>query len=307
MPAREIREAELADDDGYAKIRDDLRNKAVRAAEQNEEGMANYNIHRLKAIVDPENTGEPEPVVAKMDRKLRPGSREVEQPSFEYFGPDELDQLDQKVLDDRVGWSASPFVDRLEIDHERPEENVLSEKDKWVFDPSVDMLLDGVVNLDALGADICQSQNIPKADLASGTQNGVDDVKNQKIDVIQNKQGMMGAARQILRKVQGPDADQVALHTKTPMEIYFYVDEVIENADHEGMGEHKSRKLLEELNQLHDVARMLQDKRSNTEETSVQVFSDVLHHEGYGFPSTVSEPNEAITQHGVGTNEYLGI
>jgi len=158
--------AELADEENYQKLQKDIRDQAVRAVRNGEDGMANHNIHRVKAIPDPNaDEGEFAPVVAKVDTKLRPGSKEVEQPSIQYFSPDQLGDFDDHVLDDRVECSASPFFDQLEIECERPEENVMATKDRWVFDPTVEGLFEGVIDLDALGRDISQANNIPKGDL----------------------------------------------------------------------------------------------------------------------------------------------
>lgn len=297
----DIYTVERVSNDQYHKIREDVRSDAVRAVRNDEEGRANHNIHRVNLVEDPQGEGV---AVAKVDTKLRPGSREIEKPKVDYFNPDDMENFDDHVLDDRVGWSSSPFVNEKELDHARPKENVMAEQDLWLFDPSVEKALEGIVDLDALGADIRQARNIPKADLSSYDQESIERVEEEKIGVIHNKEALIAAAQDIAKEVVGDKATKIPYQAKTPREIYIHTEGLVEGAEQE-IGEVKFAELLGRLRELDDAAMMVEQKRSEVEETSIQTFDDVLDTTGFGFPSTVSEPADAIVEHDVGTADYL--
>lgn len=288
-------------DEQYRKLQKKVRENAVRAMRNNKDGNANYNLHRVKAIPERQEDGTIEPVVAKVDTKLRPGTDRVEQPSVQYYAKDQLENIEDRMIDERVEWSSSPFVDRLTIDCPRPEENVWSGNDVWSFGKDVEDLFEGFVDFDALGNDLNQSRNIPKGDLSTNAQDGVNDVREEKKGVIATKTQLIKTAKEILEEVIGAKANRVALNTKTPDEIYDYVDKTVESE------ENPHPDVLRSLDVLHTMSMNVDKKRSQTEEKSIEVFSDVLSHSGYGFPSSAASPGDMIVEHGVGQLPYLGI
>lgn len=284
----------------YRKLEGDIRDQSAKAMRSGEKGQANINLHHIKPAVDqsPAADGEGEAVLTQINKQFRPGSDTVESYSWEYFGFDDLDKFEDYTIDERLDWSSSPFVDQLEMECRRPEENVISEKDQWVFDKQAVRIFEDMIDFQGLANDLDQAHNIPKMDLRKAARQGVGEVKQQKMTVMDTKSDIVEHARDILREVIGPKADNKALHTKTPMGLYNFVDDKVEESD-KAMGQ--------DLNVLLEEVQVLKRMRDQTENHSIDTFGEVLDHSGYSFPSSVSQPEDVIVDHGIGSLDYLGI
>lgn len=315
-PSGEKRNPDVIAPEEFPQVRQELSNRAKEYHTKNpESGLGNHTIHYYwrqdnMNIGTERDENNKRPMVMHTKFRIHPGEHNVGGETTMPIPIDELPDFDYAVLKQRMYNSSTPFIDKSKIEFRKPITNLASHKDFHFFSPEVVMLFEGVedVNFDLLESDIQSSSNMNKLDLRTSSQKGIDQVKKGKNRIIRKKHDLIEIAKDILRMVgEYNHEDDQALRQKTPLQIKEYIDTVAERwaENNPNAGDEISRRVMDRIDDLIDECKQVRAGTNNLEDRSLDVFQDTLSHDGFGFPSSVESPSDAIAEYDVGTSDYL--
>lgn len=264
-------------------------------------GLVNYNLNKVEAILNPNGDDEDAPPVVAVTRmQVRPRESSILRWESFILRPEEMVAFADNMHKLRLDETASPFVDS-DLDFERPEGNVFFDHDRYVFDPTIEAVLDGVVDLEMVGADISQTNNVPLLDMGREVQAGIQGVKHKKHEINSKRANLIRQARSVLHLIDQVSVEQIFMG-KTPREIYTYVDNALQRR---AEAHSISQEAFHAIDVLHRLLKDIEESTGATVKESLGAFEESLATPGYQFPSTVAAPKDVIEHYGVGGKEYL--
>ena len=270
-------------------------------ANYSDQGFANFNLSSFEAQMDP-LTGDP--IVRHTRMSVRPEKQAVMHFDIIDLTLDQIEDLPRTLNGLRLDETAAPFVG-AKVDFERPEGAVLHSQDMYVFDESMEYLLqDTAISLELIADDINRTKNIPKHELDWSLIEGIDDLKKGKEEVSSNRKEYLMLASRILRAVgMNVSSTDDLLTEKTDHEVYVYAEQRVRaQADNK----HMSRELFDDLELLYrysnDITNRLIDVELFSRDTLRESVSPSA---GFWLPQIVGTPDEAVDSFGIGSLDWL--
>ena len=287
-------------EDEFKSIKDEIYETALHNYDA---GMpSNFNVTRYQATIDPWTK---KPLIHQTNLRIRPERRAVMDMNIVPISIDEAEMLPEIMNRNRIEETAAPFAgDRVRF--ERPEGNVIHTQDHHIFDPSLQVLLDGTdLDLELMATDIKNQKTVAKHEFGRPIVEEIDNIVNGKEIVYEGRKEYLRLAADILRSVgMSVHANDDTLVEKSNREVFTYVDSYVEEAA-------KTRTLGSDifgaLQVLENYVEDLEARAMAVESVSTDTFRQTLNVGGYWFPDSVGDAEGAINKFGISKRPWLHI